>query len=543
MITYDYDGLQRLITAVETGATTNSYAYTYDNAGNRLTASCTGGPACPPNTTHTYNAANQVDGWTYDNAGNLLNDGTTAYQYDALNRLTARSGITFSYNGDGTLVSQLTGGTTTRYSQDLAGPLSQILSDGTSTSVYGMDRLYGEVGIIKSWYTTDALGSVRAISSNAGIASATASYDPYGQLQSGSVGSFGFTGELQQGSSVYLRARWYNAAAGSFGVRDPFAGVNETPYSLHYYQYGYANPVSNTDPSGRCISWIIDAVAYALNKEIKYKCAYGGWESVPGNLWELVDYGAGLAGVPRDASGQYDVADFALSHLPLTAVTYRLSKGAYQAAEVASNPSARAAVWQALQSGVDPKNWPGMFWDGLKQPWEEFACGFASDDNYLLGSGTRGIGEQIVTGAGIVDSIKLLRAAIAAKMNPPPSRVYRVQGGTLPRASRVRIHIGAQGEMKVVGNEMLFVTFDDIGRVKAYVANNRPGAEIISFEVDPAFVTRVRKAAVPQLQGTNYPNAPQIADPTKTSSSFGLPANWIKELQQAARIGSGRRER
>lgn len=53
------------------------------------------------------------------------------------------------------------------------------------------------------------------------------------------------------------------------------------------------------------------------------------------------------------------------------------------------------------------------------------------------------------------------------------SRVYRVQGGTLPRASRMRIDINSRGGMDVVGNEMLFVTFDDIGRVKAYVANNR----------------------------------------------------------------------
>jgi hypothetical protein len=80
----------------------------------------------------------------------------------------------------------------------LASPLSQILSDGTSTSIYGMDRLYSEVGIIRSWYTNDLLGSVRAITSNAGIASAVANYDPYGGLQGSAIGSFGFTGELQQ---------------------------------------------------------------------------------------------------------------------------------------------------------------------------------------------------------------------------------------------------------------------------------------------------------------------------------------------------------
>ena len=77
----------------------------------------------------TYNAANQISnaGFSYDNAGNLINDGTAAYTYDALNRTTVRGATTYGYNGDGTLVSQATSGVTTRYTQDLAAPLSQVL--------------------------------------------------------------------------------------------------------------------------------------------------------------------------------------------------------------------------------------------------------------------------------------------------------------------------------------------------------------------------------------------------------------------------------
>jgi hypothetical protein len=80
-------------------------------------------------TVTTYNAANQITntGFSYDNAGNLIGDGTAAYTYDALSRTTARGGTTYAYNGDGTLVSQATGGVTTRYTQDLAAPLSQVL--------------------------------------------------------------------------------------------------------------------------------------------------------------------------------------------------------------------------------------------------------------------------------------------------------------------------------------------------------------------------------------------------------------------------------
>ncbi|MDZ4719241.1 MAG: RHS repeat-associated core domain-containing protein [Roseiflexaceae bacterium] len=157
-----------------------------------------------------------------------------------------------AYNGDGTLVAQTTGGVTTRYTQDLASPLSQILSDGTNQYVYGMDRLYGVTSSTRIWSASDALGSVRQTLNDAGGVIGTANYDPWGQVQSGSVGAFGYTGELQQGSSVYLRARWYNAGSGSFGSRDAYPGMAEQPYSLMPYQYGYANPVLNRDPSGMC---------------------------------------------------------------------------------------------------------------------------------------------------------------------------------------------------------------------------------------------------------------------------------------------------
>ena len=65
---------------------------------------------------------------------------------------------------------------------------------------------------------------------------------------------FGFTGEMQgdsaTGGLVYLRARWYHPVDGTFLTRDPFPGFAAVPYSQHPYQYGYSNPVSNTDPRG-----------------------------------------------------------------------------------------------------------------------------------------------------------------------------------------------------------------------------------------------------------------------------------------------------
>ena len=45
---------------------------------------------------------------------------------------------------------------------------------------------------------------MRATLSDTGVVGGAAFYDPYGQVQSGAVGSFGFTGELQQGGNNYL---------------------------------------------------------------------------------------------------------------------------------------------------------------------------------------------------------------------------------------------------------------------------------------------------------------------------------------------------
>lgn len=123
---------------------------------------------------------------------------------------------------------------------------------------------------------------------------------------------------------------------------------------------------------------------------------------------------------------------------------------------------------------------------------------------------------------------------------PDPAVLYRVQGGTPPLASQSRIGIGPSGEMTIEGSNMLFVTFDDLGRARAYVAANRPGAEIISFDVDAAFVADVRASAVPEFEARMSPGVPLIADPSKTNSSFGLRADWIDRLAEAALEGTGR---
>jgi hypothetical protein len=88
-------------------------------------------------------------------------EGSTSTSAYALNRLIARGTTTYTYNGDGALVYD----GATRYTQDLAAPLSQVLqtTQGVTTTdyLYGANRLASVAGSTRSWYLGDALGSVR----------------------------------------------------------------------------------------------------------------------------------------------------------------------------------------------------------------------------------------------------------------------------------------------------------------------------------------------------------------------------------------------
>ena len=266
---YGYDGLQRLHTYTETlGTTLNVSSYGYDAVGNRQTVLLNGakqGPAL------NYDAADQVVGQSYDSAGNLLGDGTNTYSYNALNQLTSTApNVAYAYNGDGALVSEAAGASTTRYLLDPTGGQSERLSrtaNGTTTVYlrgWGAE-LADETGGTASWYVTDRLGSVRAITNSSGSVTGQYTYDAWGTPTSPAAG-YGFTGEPQTpagGGLLYLRARWYRPGTGRFLTTDPYAGSANSPASLHRYLYGADDPVDNTDPSGQTTgcswcNWLTD---------------------------------------------------------------------------------------------------------------------------------------------------------------------------------------------------------------------------------------------------------------------------------------------
>jgi RHS repeat-associated protein len=236
-------------------AATFTFAFTYDAAGNRLTATENGAT-----TTYAYDGANHLSGpgFTYDGTGRLTSDGTTAYNYDALGRLIGAGGVSYAYDGDGNRVRATGDGTMTDYLLDVALPLPTRVAAAsggvTERWFFGSEQslVAGRQpdGTLQ-YAQTDALGSVRLVSSAAGTANAAPLYAPFGACVLDCTG-FGFAGEPLDGGLVHLRARDYHPSLGRFLTPDPLGPVLSRGQGLNAFSYVENNPVNHTDPSGLC---------------------------------------------------------------------------------------------------------------------------------------------------------------------------------------------------------------------------------------------------------------------------------------------------
>jgi RHS repeat-associated protein len=145
---------------------------------------------------------------------------------------------------------------------DPAAGLTQVLSDGTNTYLYGnpsagsgQAQRLAQYQAEMQYFGVDGLGSVRQLYDASGMVVANNRYDPYGNVMSqyGTATSvFGFTGEQWDTATglEYLRARYYSPTQGRFTTRDVWEGDPNAPMSYNAWLYVYANPVFGTDPSG-----------------------------------------------------------------------------------------------------------------------------------------------------------------------------------------------------------------------------------------------------------------------------------------------------
>jgi RHS repeat-associated protein len=284
---FAYDTLGRLISFWESngrdGTPVRKIDWIYDIYGNILSKT-TYGSSCPPEgcvETHTVDAANnRITGWsqtpqyegpytyTYDAAGNRLGSGRT---YDAENRLTGYTGISFQYDGNSHRFRRVAGGTTTYYVYSARGFL--LLEDNVTGGVVN-NQIYFNGSLIAThdqndcvrFYIKDHLGSTRSIVTvTPGTpwgynwqTTAAFSYNPFGDFNSSwnndpQSSRVRFTGKEREDNGLdYFGARYYDSKRTYRWMSpDPITTRVYDPLSLNKYSYVRNDPVNLTDPDGR----------------------------------------------------------------------------------------------------------------------------------------------------------------------------------------------------------------------------------------------------------------------------------------------------
>ena len=217
-------------------------------------------------TTNNLNQYTRVGGvsYGYDNSGNLTDNGTSLYEYDSENRLTAAR-----RKSDNELIAEYEYdpfGRRTRKTLHLTPSTTNFIYDGDqvieerdsggavlATYVHGAgidECISMERGAETYYYHYDRLGSVVNLSDSSGDLAETYHYDAWGNADTyGSVENpYFFTGHRYdpETGNYYYRARYYDPAIGRFLQTDPL-GYFDGP---NLYTYVTNNPVNWFDPYG-----------------------------------------------------------------------------------------------------------------------------------------------------------------------------------------------------------------------------------------------------------------------------------------------------
>src|SRR3989441_11916614 len=268
---YNYDSLSRLLSALhQAGASTiDGATYTVDAAGNRTSktdrlAGVTSNYAYDAiyELTNVTQGANTTESYTNDPVGNRLSSlGVSPYSYNVSNQLTAKPGVTYTYDSNGNTASKTHATGTTNYTWDYENRLTSVTLPGTGgtvtfkydpfgrriykssssgTSIYAYDgdnpieetnasgtavarytqteNIDETLAMLRSsttsYYQADGLRSVTSLSNAAGGLAQTYTFDSFGK-QTASSGSltnpFQYTGrEFDSETNLYFyRARYY----------------------------------------------------------------------------------------------------------------------------------------------------------------------------------------------------------------------------------------------------------------------------------------------------------------------------------------------
>jgi RHS repeat-associated protein len=201
--------------------------------------------------------------------GRLTSDTLRSYSWDMASRLTSYSGadgsMTATYDGLGQRISAAQSSGNLNFVWNYATPLASLATVADASGdrryyVYAPDGtlLYGidAAGNARHFYHFDETGSTVLLTDDTGAVTDSYAIGAYGEsvVHTGSTdnpftwqGQFGVMQEASTGL-YYMRARYYDSTSARFISPDPIASLN--PLAMSPYQYAFADPVGNSDPSG-----------------------------------------------------------------------------------------------------------------------------------------------------------------------------------------------------------------------------------------------------------------------------------------------------
>ncbi|MGG0276948.1 pre-toxin TG domain-containing protein [Bacillus rhizoplanae] len=119
----------------------------------------------------------------------------------------------------------------------------------------------------------------------------------------------------------------------------------------------------------------------------------------------------------------------------------------------------------------------------------------------------------------------------------------RVQGGTPPNASRTRITIDENGNVKIPNKKAnLNVSTGNDEHAKYFLNKRGSNAEIVEFDMPKWLDDFINETAIQQKGYKSNPlnqggTAPKIVDPTTPGNSYELPAPWIEWVEEYSKNG------
>ena len=190
------------------------------------------------------NTSNRIasSGFTYDAAGNLTatpNPGGLVMQYDAENRMTTTTGVTYTYDGDRHRV-QKSNGKLYWYGTG-SDPLVETDAAGNNPTEFGFidgkrTARRDSAGTI-SYFFTDHLGSSRVVTNATGTIVEESDYYPFGGervIVDALNNQYKFSGKERDTESNldFFIARYYSSNLGRFISSDEFTGGPVDTFSV-----------------------------------------------------------------------------------------------------------------------------------------------------------------------------------------------------------------------------------------------------------------------------------------------------------------------